>query len=389
MTLSATEGRTQAAELAERVGAETAAVHAADVDRQSRFPVEAIDEIRSAGLLSAMIPERLGGGGAGLVEIADATFALARHCASTAMIFAMHQLQIACLVRHGSNDFLEQYLRDVAQHQLLIGSATTERGVGGDTGSSVCAVNRTNGRYNLEKFAPVISYGRYADSILLTARRTPESPPHDQVMVLCMPPGLLLEQTNGWNAMGFRGTCSSGFRVVAEGDENGVVPDPFDVIAAQTNTPAAHILWTHVWLGLAAEATYQARAYVQGEARKRPGETPASARALARLDTVYMQMAALVRESASSLEATWKSNVPVSSIGSTATANALKVSASTLVVEIVGQALNVCGMAGYMEDSPFSMGRILRDSYGAALMINNDRLLDNNARLLLMDKRTL
>ncbi len=102
-----------------------------------------------------------------------------------------------------------------------------------------------------------------------------------------------------------------------------------------------------------------------------------------------MQMAALVRESASSQEATWKANVPVSSIGSTATANALKVSASTLVVEIVGKALNVCGMAGYMEDSPFSMGRILRDSYGAALMINNDRLLDNNARLLLMDKRTL
>lgn len=389
MTLSVTEGRIQAAQLAERVGAQTAALFAADVDRQSRFPAEAMEEIRAAGLLSAMIPEHLGGGGAGLAEIAEATFALARYCASTAMIFAMHQLQIACLVRHGSNDFLEQYLRDVAGNQLLIASATTERGVGGDTGSSLCAVKRSNGRYNLEKFAPVISYGRYADSILLTARRSPESAPNDQVMVLCRPPGVLLEPTNEWNALGFRGTCSSGFRVVAEGDEDSVLPVPFGVISAETNTPVAHILWAHVWLGLAAEATYRARAYVQSEARKMPGETPASARALARLDSVYLQMAALVRGAASSHERIWEANEPVSSIGYTATMNALKVSASTLVVEIVGQALNVCGMAGYLEDSPFSVGRILRDSYGAALMINNDRLLDNNAKLLLIDKRTL
>jgi acyl-CoA dehydrogenase len=308
------------------------------------------------------------------------------------MIFAMHQLQIACLVRHGSNDFLEQYLRDVSSRQLLIASATTERGVGGDTGSSVCAVRRSNGRFNLEKFAPVISYGRNADSILLTARRTPESPPHDQVMVLCLPPGLLLEPINEWNAMGFRGTCSSGYRVVAEGDEDGILPDPFDLIAAQTNTPVAHILWAHVWLGLAAEATYRARSYVQSEGRKRPGETPASARGLAQLDSLYMQMAALVRGAATSHEALWRANAPnapAPSIGSTTSANALKVSASTLVVEVVSQALNVCGMAGYREDSPFSMGRILRDAYGAALMINNDRLLDNNARLLLIDKRTL
>lgn len=362
MTLSPPENRTRTTELAERVGAQTAALFADDVDRRSRFPVEAIDEIRAARLLSAMIPEHLGGSGAGLVEVADATFELARHCAVLSDDLrspsAPSRLPVASWVERLPRAISE----DVVSHQLLIASATAEREVRGDTSSSPCAIRRSNGRYNLEKFAPVISYGRYADAILLTARRTPESPPHDQVMVLCLPPGMLLEPTGEWNALGFRGTCSSGFRIVAEGDQEGILTDPFDVIAAQTNTPVAYILWAHVWLGLAAEATYRARAYVQSEGRKRPGETPGPARALARLDAVYMQMAALVREAARSHEATWRENALVPSIESTTTANAVKVSASTLVVEIVGQALRGAVWR--------ATGRTLRSAWAGSFVIH-------------------
>ena len=63
--------------------------------------------------------------------------------------------------------------------------------------------------------------------------------------------------------------------------------------------------------------------------------------------------------------------------------NSLKVSASTLVVDIVGRAMAICGMAGYREDSPYSLGRILRDAHGRAVMVNNDRIIGNNAQMLL------
>jgi len=372
---------------AERIATEVAARHADDVDRRARFPAEAIEAIRTERLLSALVPRSLGGEEATLPQVAEATFCLARACASTAMVFAMHQLQVACLVRHGTTPALRDYLRDVVEHQLLIASATTERGVGGDTGASVCAVETSGGRFALEKLAPVISYGEQADAILLTARRTPDSAPHDQVMVLCTPPGLRLEPTNGWEAMGFRGTCSSGFRVVAEGDETAVLPQPFDVIAGETNVPVAHVLWAHVWLGIAAEATWRARAYVQAEARKHPGGVPAPARGLAQLDALYLQMAALVRAAAERHERLDADGQLTAAVGYTTEMNALKVTASTMVVRIVGEALGVCGMAGYREDSPYRMGRLLRDAHGAPLMINNDRLLDNNARLLLVDRR--
>jgi acyl-CoA dehydrogenase len=66
--------------------------------------------------------------------------------------------------------------------------------------------------------------------------------------------------------------------------------------------------------------------------------------------------------------------------------NALKVSSSTLVVDIVGRAMAICGMAGYREDSPYSMGRLLRDAHGAVLMINNDRINANSAQMLLIHR---
>jgi acyl-CoA dehydrogenase len=66
--------------------------------------------------------------------------------------------------------------------------------------------------------------------------------------------------------------------------------------------------------------------------------------------------------------------------------NSLKISASTLVVDIVGKAMNICGMAGYREDSPLTLGRLLRDAHGAAVMVNNDRIIANNAQMLLIHK---
>ena len=53
------------------------------------------------------------------------------------------------------------------------------------------------------------------------------------------------------------------------------------------------------------------------------------------------------------------------------------------VVDVVGRALLICGIAGYRNDSKFSLCRHLRDAYGAALMVNNDRILKLNATMLL------
>jgi acyl-CoA dehydrogenase len=387
--LTISDTKTALTARAARVGAQVAGPFADDVDTRARFPHEAIDALRDDEQLSSLVPPRLGGAGATIAEVADATSALARHCGSTAMIYAMHQAEVACMVRHGTNEFFEGYLRELARRQLLVASATTELGIGGDVRSSACAVERGGGRYHLEKRAPVISYGEYADAILVTARRCADSPPNDQVMVLCAKPGLRLEPMSGWDTLGFRGTCSRGFELTAEGDEAAVIPESFDLINALTNLPVSHILWSHVWLGLAAEATERSRAFVQAKARKQPGVVPSGAIRLAELNARYLEMAALVRGAARRYDEICDDSEALSSMSYVIEMNALKISASTLVVDIVGRALGITGMDGYRQDSPFSMGRLLRDAHGAALMLNNDRLLNNNALILLVDKGAL
>ena len=78
--------------------------------------------------------------------------------------------------------------------------------------------------------------------------------------------------------------------------------------------------------------------------------------------------------------------VETSSMGFAIRMNALKTSASTFVVEIVGKAMTICGMAGYRNDTELSLTRQLRDAYGAALMVNNDRIFGASAQMLLIHK---
>ena len=219
---------TYAGSVASRMAAiadEVAGPASGDVDARSRFPTETIEALRAEGLLAALVPTSSGGGGASLAEVSDGLVALGRRCASSAMVVAMHHIQVACLVRHGSNELLRDYLRELAEHQYLLASATTEVGTGGDVRSSICALELVDGTFRVEKQAPVISYADDADAVLVTARRSADSPESDQVIVLCRPPGLELEQVGEWNALGFRGTCSTGFVLRATGPVEAVLTD--------------------------------------------------------------------------------------------------------------------------------------------------------------------
>jgi acyl-CoA dehydrogenase len=64
--------------------------------------------------------------------------------------------------------------------------------------------------------------------------------------------------------------------------------------------------------------------------------------------------------------------------------NLTKVEASELAVSIVMSALRASGLSGYRNDSPFAIGRLLRDVLSSPIMINNDRILANIGTTALM-----
>src|SRR5262245_2310020 len=82
------------------IGESALAPHAAEVDRDARFPNEAFTALREARLLSAYVPEEYGGLGLDIIQTAQVCEALGRYCGSTAMIYAMHCIQVACVAHH-------------------------------------------------------------------------------------------------------------------------------------------------------------------------------------------------------------------------------------------------------------------------------------------------
>jgi acyl-CoA dehydrogenase len=367
------------------IGADVAAPAADEVDRESRFPREAVEEYRSKRLLSALIPEQLGGGGASLAEVAGAVRAIACHCSASALVLAMHSIEVSNLVRHGSSEPLQELLAEISAKQLLIANANSEVGIGGDVGRSICALEPTDDGVRLEKQALAISYGEYADAIVATARRDPDSEQTDQVQVVCRRGDLSLEQTSSWDALGLRGTCSNGFRLTANVDAGMIYPVPFAVIASNGGIQASTILLSAAWVGLAEASAAKAHAYVRAAGRRSIGTLPPSASHLAVLATELQQARSLLATAASTFT-TLEASTEMESPGFVAAVRNLKVSTSELAVRIATAALSICGIAGFKRDTPFSLDRNIRDAHGALVMVSNERYLRANAEMLLARK---
>lgn len=373
-----------------RIAREVAAVHADEVDHDARFPAEAIAAAREGRLFSAFVPEEMGGGGVSLSAIAGACFELGRCCSATAMVFAMHQIQVATIVRHlDGAPWFEDYLRKLCAQQRLIASVTSEIGTGGDMGRSIAAVTTgEDGRLTLEKQAPTVSYGKQADDLFTTVRRSESAEQSDQVLVLHHGKDTELQPAGTWDTIGMRGTCSPGFLVKAHFDADQVLPAPFATVMNESHVPISHILWSHVWLGIATEAFERGRAFVRSAARRAPGAPVPAAYQLSRVMSELSMLRAEVRSALSDFNA--YSEQPgreqLTTLASVLRFNNLKLAASEQSPRICAAVLEVIGISAYKNDSPYGVGRQLRDALSARLMVANERIHAVDAGLLMLAK---
>jgi acyl-CoA dehydrogenase len=365
--------------------AAAAASEAEAVDREGRFPQAAIDAARAQKLLGIQIPVAFGGHGASIFEITDMCYTLGRACASTAMIFAMHQTKVACLVRHGTgSDWHEKLMRRVAAEQMLLASSTTEGQNGGNIRFSTAAVEHAGTEISLVRNATVISYGAQADGIVTIARRANDAAGSDQVLLAITKDNYTLEKSLEWETLGMRGTCSAGFELKFKGTAEQIFPEGYDKIHAQTMTPVAHLCWSSAWAGIAAAAVDRAQAFIRKAARGAGGQMPPGAAHYTAAKMSLTKLRAIITATMDAYATHEHDERALSSLDFQSQVNLLKVEASELAVETVMSAMRACGLSGYRNDGDFSVGRHLRDVLSAPLMINNDRILANIATASLM-----
>ena len=373
----------------ERIGREIAREHAVDVDKKARFPIEAAAALREAGAFALSIPAEFGGGGADIHELAQGCFLLAQNCASTAAALAMHHTQTLSAAHHSNNNrHIEDYLRRAAKENRIIASVTSEVGTSGDMRRSMCAVDVQGDRYTLVKNATTLSYGSYADDLMITCRKDPAAANGDQVLVIAERGNFELKDIGEWDTLGLRGTCSPPATVHAHGESWQVMEVPFADIATMTMVPTSHIFWAASWLGVATDAVNKARELLRAKARSNPGAIPVGAHrvvdVVAELQSMEQEVFGMAREYGDALAA--KDFQKISSISFALRINALKLNASRAVVAIVTEAMGICGIQAYKNNSPHSLGRHLRDAFSALMQIHNDRIQLTNASMLLVHK---
>jgi acyl-CoA dehydrogenase len=371
------------------IATQVAAKHARDVDTNGRFPTETIQALKQAKVLSAAVPREYGGAGLNLYQLCVLCATISGACGSSGMVLAMHYIQVGCIARHiGGSTFFEQYLREIVETQPVLASITSEVGTSGDTRSSICAVQREGNRFILNKQATTGSYCGHSDAILVTCRRDADAPKSDQLLVLVRKSDAKLTQTTSWDTLGMRGTCSPGFNLESSGPIEQILPVPYGDISAETMVPFSHIMWAALWWGIANDAASKAATYVRGEARKNPGVVPPTAMQLARVSVDLQAMKnnwQTVAHEFDAVVAAGQDKELLSMTWGLKMVN-IKIGASDAAPQIIHKCLQILGILGFKNDSPFSVGRHYRDVLSASLMVSNERIASKSASMLLVLK---
>src|SRR5207245_8080406 len=100
---------------------------AAEVDRDHRFPEEAVSAASEAGLLGVLIPREFGGAGLDALAFTLCIDELAQACASTSVIVDVHtSVGSEPILLFGSDEQKKRSLPRMASGQLLGDFALTE-----------------------------------------------------------------------------------------------------------------------------------------------------------------------------------------------------------------------------------------------------------------------
>jgi len=344
-------------ERTELIGSVIARRWAADVDGEGRFPVEAVDALCHQGALGSAVPANLGGAGANLPELCEFVRILARHCASTAMVLAIHHAMVFAIARHRSGERIDQLLREIADDQLLVTGCGCRPEPVGDHDSSVSS-------------GVTILFGGEADLMLVRVGRNGAAGGDPDGLAVVRSGEIALRREVHGDGLGLRGLGWNTYSIEVPASSGDLLDGAYGAIEVETLTPALLLLAEAVWVGIADSALETAGRFVERQAA-RPNEVYASSDAL-RLaciegcrDTIWDDVVRRARN----LETGEVPTLGTASKDAAAARLSRPMSEGESGVGAVTSAMDICGPAGYRETGEFGLGRQLRDAIGVRKMV--------------------
>jgi acyl-CoA dehydrogenase len=148
---------------------------AEQVDREHRFPDEAIQAAIEAGLMGVLIPREYGGAGLDALAFAICIEELAQACASTAVIVDVHtSVGTEPILLFGDEAQKKRWLPRLASGEILGAFALTEPASGSDAASLKTTARRNGGGYVLNGSKVFITNIGRAGLYVVFARTGPD-----------------------------------------------------------------------------------------------------------------------------------------------------------------------------------------------------------------------
>ena len=140
-------------------------------DKTKEFPSDNLAKLGELGLMGMMIPPEYGGSGADSVSYVLALAEVAYACASTAVVMSVHN-SIVCesILRHGTEDQKEKYLKRLATGEMIGAFALTEPNAGSDPARQTSKAVFDGDSYVLNGTKRFTTTGKNAGIIIVTAK---------------------------------------------------------------------------------------------------------------------------------------------------------------------------------------------------------------------------
>ncbi len=151
--------------------------HAAEWDREHRFPREVFAKLAELGLMGVCIPAEYGGAGADFVSYILVLEELSRADAGVGVTVAVHTSAVTLpLLMWGTDEQRSRFIPPLAAGEHLGAFALTEPEAGSDAGALRTRAEPDGDGWRITGAKQWITNGRYAGTFLLFARTDPGTP---------------------------------------------------------------------------------------------------------------------------------------------------------------------------------------------------------------------
>ena len=199
----------QLVQTAAEIAANVLAPEAVEVDRAARFPDAGIAALGAAGFYGLCLPQSVGGQGEPPSVYAAVVEELSAACASTAMVYVMHNTAAQVIAASPPTPARDDLLRQITQGAHLTTIAFSERGSRSQYWAPVSRLEERKGAYVINAFKSWVTSANHADSYVSTAQIPGAKGPLEAVLHLVRrgSPGVRI--AGGFDGLGLRGNDSA------------------------------------------------------------------------------------------------------------------------------------------------------------------------------------